>query len=354
MPTARIFSFGGGVQSTAVLVLQAQEKLAEPYNAFVFSNVGADSENPATLEYIEKHAKPFAEAHGIRFVEVAKRDRKGDPVTLMDAIMSDNRSVPIPARMSNGAPGNRTCTTDFKIRVVDRWICEQSWERVVVGIGISMDEMHRMRDQEWHDTESVASKRPRKLGFFKKREYPLIDLRLSRAQCHALIAEAGLPTPPKSSCFFCPFMRRNEWIALKRDSPELFEEAVQVEKFINAKRGVSEKDSVYSIPRVSRLSRQWATRCRCRSRTTIAVTRGTAGRRKGNDMPKGVPKRRICEVEGCDRPCARLGPGRGHQITVCVFHYRQRRRAQIEGAHAPEKGNDALLHVAIGAQHPVK
>ena len=41
----RTFSFGGGVQSTAVLVLQAQNKLPEPYDVFLFANVGDDSEH---------------------------------------------------------------------------------------------------------------------------------------------------------------------------------------------------------------------------------------------------------------------------------------------------------------------
>jgi hypothetical protein len=61
----RVFSFGGGVQSTAVLVMQAFNMLPQPYDAFVFANVGADSENPATIQYVEEYAKPFAEEFGI-------------------------------------------------------------------------------------------------------------------------------------------------------------------------------------------------------------------------------------------------------------------------------------------------
>lgn len=59
----RIFSYGGGVQSTAVLCLAASGRVQ--YDYFVFANVGNDSENPATLEYIERYAKPFAEANGL-------------------------------------------------------------------------------------------------------------------------------------------------------------------------------------------------------------------------------------------------------------------------------------------------
>ena len=52
--TLRSFSFGGGVQSTAALVLQAQNKLPKSYDAFLFSNVGDDSEHPETIEYFNK------------------------------------------------------------------------------------------------------------------------------------------------------------------------------------------------------------------------------------------------------------------------------------------------------------
>ena len=46
----KVFSYGGGVQSTACLVLVAQGKLG--IQTFLFANVGDDSEHPATLRYV--------------------------------------------------------------------------------------------------------------------------------------------------------------------------------------------------------------------------------------------------------------------------------------------------------------
>ena len=43
----RAISFGGGVQSTALLVLASQGKI--DFRTFLFANVGDDSEHPATL-----------------------------------------------------------------------------------------------------------------------------------------------------------------------------------------------------------------------------------------------------------------------------------------------------------------
>lgn len=41
----RVFSFGGGVQSTAVLALQAMGKLPDPYDAFLFATREVASHN---------------------------------------------------------------------------------------------------------------------------------------------------------------------------------------------------------------------------------------------------------------------------------------------------------------------
>lgn len=240
----RIFSFGGGVQSTSVLALQAMGRLPLPYDYFAFANVGNDSENPATLEYVERYTKPFAEAHGIKFVEVQKQRGQGkakEQDTLVEALYRAKKSIIIPARMGhNGALGNRNCTTDFKIKIVDKFAKMLAPTHVVAGMGISLDEFHRARDVQWHDAYGKL-----KLGFWKKREYPLIDLRVNRQGCKNVIAEVGLPEPPKSSCFFCPFRKRAEWIQMRREQPELFAKAVAIEQTINAKHTALRKDRLY-------------------------------------------------------------------------------------------------------------
>ena len=50
--------------------------------------------------------------------------------------------------------------------------------------------------------------------------YPLIeDWHWTRDDCIRAIQEAGLPLPGKSSCFFCPSMKREEIETLKRQYP---------------------------------------------------------------------------------------------------------------------------------------
>lgn len=237
--TLRIFSCGWGTQSVGILVLQALGKLPLPYDYYVFANVGDDSENPETLEYIEKWGRPFAEQHGIKTIDTQKT-YFGKPDTLYQALMRDNRSVEIPMYMGDtGAPGNRSCTEERKINVVDIWAHDaMKADEAIIGIGVSIDEIGRVRGTDWHQSHVRARLR-------KRREYQLIQLQMSRMDCASLILSVGLPLPPKSSCWFCPFHRPNEWIEIKRNTPDLFAKAIAVEKRANEKRANLGKDSLY-------------------------------------------------------------------------------------------------------------
>lgn len=234
----RVFSFGGGVQSVAVLALAARG--AVQYDAFVFANVGADSENPETLEYIDKFVRPFTWEHDIEFVVVEKM-RAGQPDTVYQSVVRNNRSIPIPAYMPSRAPGNRSCTFDNKIKVVDSWVKLFGVAEAVIGVGISTDEARRMRSTE----PQTHYRKEHPIGFIKSMEYPLIKLGLSRSACMREIEAAGLPIPPKSSCFFCPFHSPAAWIELKRNQPALFNRAVELEQIMNEKRARMGKDNLF-------------------------------------------------------------------------------------------------------------
>lgn len=231
----RTVSFGGGVQSTAVLVLAAQQVI--DYSTFLFANVGSDSEHPHTLRYVHEVAIPFARSHGLDLIELHRRRRDGDIETLRGRLMrAGSRSLPIPVRMSNGAPGTRSCTSDFKIAVIGRWLREHgaTGERpAVVALGISVDEIERAKPG--------IDPRAR----YQDRHYPLLELGLHRRDCRRIITGAGLPVPPKSACYFCPFHDTETWRRLKRDTPDLFADACHIESTLNERRSMLGKDPVY-------------------------------------------------------------------------------------------------------------
>ncbi|MFC9649548.1 hypothetical protein [Streptomyces sp. NPDC056937] len=136
--------------------------------------------------------------------------------------------------MANGAPGRRSCTADFKIKVVGRWLREHGATALTpatVGIGISLDEIHRANRRRCEAHEQI--------------EYPLLDLRLRRSDCERIIEDAGLPVPPKSACFFCPFRTVEAWRRQRRDEPELFIAPVRLEETINKRRAAIGRDSAY-------------------------------------------------------------------------------------------------------------
>ena len=62
-----------------------------------------------------------------------------------------------------------------------------------------------------------------------QKEYPLMEWGWDRDRCIQAIQEAGLPLPGKSSCFFCPSMKRREIRTLYHQYPELLNRALAIE-----------------------------------------------------------------------------------------------------------------------------
>ncbi|MDK0520355.1 phosphoadenosine phosphosulfate reductase [Streptomyces sp. ML-6] len=221
------------MQSTALLVLAAQRRIDFPL--FLMANVGDDSENPGTLRYVEEYARPYAAEHGIELVVLDRVKRDGTTETLLGRLTREgSRSLPIPVRMSNGAPGTRRCTADFKIKVTAKELKRRGATAAApatIGIGISVDEIHRANNRRTEPHELIT--------------YPLLDLGLRRTDCVRIISEAGLPVPPKSSCYFCPFHRPETWHDMRRNEPDLFEKSCQLEELLNERRDELGKDHVY-------------------------------------------------------------------------------------------------------------
>jgi hypothetical protein len=236
----RVVAYGGGVQSTALLVLAAERRI--DFRTFLIANVGEDSEHPATLAYVRDIAMPYAAEHDIEIHELRRIPQrgpmKGQVETLMGRLMRDgSRSIPIPVRMSkNGPPASRSCTADFKIRVTGRWMREHGAteaDPATVALGISVDEIQRAKP----GIDPLAK--------YQNRVYPLLDLGYHRNDCRRIITDAGLPVPPKSACFFCPYHDTDAWKRLRRDTPDLFEKACHLEDTLNERRAMLGKEPVY-------------------------------------------------------------------------------------------------------------
>ena len=99
----------------------------------------------------------------------------------------------------------RQCTTDFKILPIIQKIRQLSGKKPVEQfIGISLDEAHRMK--------------PSREKWITNR-WPLVENRMSRRDCLNWMERNGYPTPPRSSCWFCPYHSNTEWKRLQNDEP---------------------------------------------------------------------------------------------------------------------------------------
>lgn len=234
--SVRAISYGGGVQSTALCLLAIEGAI--DYPLAIFANVGDRAENPATLDYLRSFI-PWAAARGLEIVHRRWVDRLGRERDLYDdTVRADLKDVPIPAYMAGGAPGNRKCTDRYKIAVVGRDLRKRGACKAnpaVVAVGISTDEHHRINKRHAQPWETPT--------------YPLIDLNMSRGDCETLIRSHGLPVPPKSSCWFCPFRGAARWMHDRDHEPERFAAGVALEVAINVKRAAMGRDAVTLTPR---------------------------------------------------------------------------------------------------------
>lgn len=175
----RTLSMGAGVQTTALLLMYP-----ERYDYIVFADTG--DEKQETYWYIENYLKPFCKAYDLPWITV--KHKHG--FSLMDWCLK-RKIIPIKAR--------RWCTQDFKVKPINRFIRSLGAKKknpVFVDIGISLDESHRANFSK-KDVQYV------------KKEYPLLDEKITRAQCYEIIEAFGFPIPAKSGCDFCMFQKRS-------------------------------------------------------------------------------------------------------------------------------------------------
>ena len=195
-----VISMGAGVQTTALLLMNPKK-----YDYIIFADTG--DEKAETYYYIEKYLKPFAKKHGVPWITV--RHNKG--YSLMDWCLK-RKILPIRTR--------RWCTQDFKIKPINRFIRKLGATKknpVTTDIGISLDESHRANFNK-KDVQYV------------KKEYPLLDQKITRRRCYEIIEEHGFPIPPKSGCDFCMFQKRSEMRKLFATQPERFHKIVLMEQ----------------------------------------------------------------------------------------------------------------------------
>lgn len=191
-----VVSYGGGVNSTAMIVYLVKKKF--PLDYVIFSDTG--DEMPETYEYLDVMQK-YTKRRDIPFKIVRVRNN----TSLSDRCLQ--RKV-VPSQIW------RWCTRDMKVRPIHAFY-RKLHSHIYQYMGIDYGEVHRMK--------------PAKVDYVTNL-YPLIDYKIGRKQCADLIKKARLPMPVKSGCYMCPFNNMARWAEIYKKHPDLYKYAMKIEE----------------------------------------------------------------------------------------------------------------------------
>ena len=223
-PAIRYLSLGWGVQSFTIAAMCA---LGELEGLDVAVHADTTHEGEATYDFARRWT-PWLGERGVR-VEIVSASNNG-VIEIWNS--SGAKAVHIPAFTTAKRDGSlgqvkRQCTVKWKIKPLRRYVRSLlPYGRPRPGaiecwMGISLDEWHRMRNS---DVRYIVN------------AYPLVDKRMTRADCVAWLEANGLEVPPKSACVFCPFHSLNHWRNMKRQGGVDWRKAVEVDSAIRTAR----------------------------------------------------------------------------------------------------------------------
>jgi hypothetical protein len=203
-----VWSFGGGVQSAALAVLVVRGLVPRP-DLVVIADTGREAS--ATWAYLDAVIRPYLDLVGLEVCVASHELAKVD-------LYSHHGHLLLPAWSGAGGKLRTFCSAEWKRDVVSRWLRRRGVLQCRSWLGISADEAERVS-------------RPRKkwLDLW----FPLVDLGITRPACLSIVAAAGLPRPPRSSCWCCPHRGDAEWRELRDNWPADWRRAVELDEAVH-------------------------------------------------------------------------------------------------------------------------
>ena len=207
-----LVALGGGTNSLAMIIEMHRRGI--PIDIVLFADTKA--ERPETYDSIAQTDRWLKERGygGVITVTAEKKTLEQDCI--------DRNALP------SVAYGFKTCSQRFKLAPQDKFCnnyepFKKVWSdggKVTKFIGYDAGEERRATNAEKYNRMD------------KKYEYryPLIDWDLDREGCIEVIKSEGLNLPGKSSCFFCPNMKKSEIVFLRKKHPDLYDRAVEIER----------------------------------------------------------------------------------------------------------------------------
>lgn len=188
-----VASFGGGVNSTAMLIGMVER--GEHCDLILFADTGG--EKPHTYEHVERFSK------WLKFVGMPEIVTVRSPNTTLEADVLKRHTLP------SIAFGFKTCSQRFKREPCEKYLNGIGAKDVQMLIGFDADEPHRAKP-------------------FPGNRYPLLEWDWGRDECVEACRRIQM-VPGKSACFFCPSSKKWEILELQRRYPDLAARSVAME-----------------------------------------------------------------------------------------------------------------------------
>ena len=251
----KILSFGAGMQSTALALMSCENSLS--------LKKGQPMPHPdvpiyALVIFCDLGMEPSWVMDQVMFTQDACEQVKISFKILDSPLHEDfmrnfgeRRTVSIPWWTLRGdghkAKMPRNCTIDYKIEVIAKYV---RWE----VLGYRKGQRLRPEDRKAHEMHMGFSYEEQKrckesTNPMFVNHYPLVEMKLVRADNYAYIRDVwGLETRA-SACTFCPFHRNYFFRYLRENLPEEYAQLVMVDELLRDKTPKPPMDSDLFISR---------------------------------------------------------------------------------------------------------
>ena len=198
-------SYGGGVQSTAMILMSLDGVLDRP-DMVVFSDTG--SEMPSTYNTVDR-IEEICNSQDLDFYRV-KADTPSIKKPLHEWYL-ERGTLPM--------VGVRWCTDKFKVQPIRKFVqgfVDKSKPKPWMNawLGITSDEARRATGESYVKYQVIS--------------YPILEY--SRTDCEKYIQE-NYPEleVSKSGCFCCPYSHKTAWMNLRKNHKDLFDKCLEME-----------------------------------------------------------------------------------------------------------------------------
>lgn len=198
-PLLRYITFGGGVDSTGLLIA-ANLGLwnVGVVHLAVYCDCGAD--HPDTISHVLAMQK---------WSRIPLHIIKSD-TSLIDDLVCPKGFISIPAYLWPRGMLRRQCTSQYKIRWVKKFIRRELGLRPLQRIKGTVEAIVGIGSHEAHRAHPMREK-------WISSSFPMVSAGVTRDDCLKIIADAGIVQPRRSACICCPLHSKSDWAELKGD-----------------------------------------------------------------------------------------------------------------------------------------